>query len=141
LLDFHDFIHQLHIVHEYVRINLFRYSLEWIVRDWCRSLPIASIISLTGFHASFNSFCKEYFLAEHIYEKSCDDFSLLHKDSSSHENQIYDEAVVVEERIFHEDQEVLNVIHYDRNNIETSGIISDVYIVLNFYEYQHVSFE
>jgi hypothetical protein len=61
LLDFHDFIHQLHIVHEDVQINLFRYSLEGISRDWCRSLTIASINSLTGFHAAFNSFCKEYF--------------------------------------------------------------------------------
>jgi hypothetical protein len=36
---------------------------------------------------------------------------------------------------------VLNDIHYDKNNIETSGIISDVSIFLNVYEYQHVSFE
>jgi hypothetical protein len=35
LLDFHDFIHQLHIVHEDVQINLFRYSLEGISHDWC----------------------------------------------------------------------------------------------------------
>jgi hypothetical protein len=47
----------------------------------------------------------------------------------------------VEESSFHEDQEVLNDIHYDRNNIETSGIISYVSVVLDFYEDQHVSFE
>jgi hypothetical protein len=47
----------------------------------------------------------------------------------------------VEERIFHEDQEVLNDILYDRKNIETYGIISDVSVVLNFYEDQHVSVE
>jgi hypothetical protein len=35
----------------------------------------------------------------------------------------------------------LNDIHYDRNNIETSSIISYVSIVLNVYEDQHVSFE
>jgi hypothetical protein len=34
-LDFHDFIHQLHIIHEYVQINIFRYSLEGISHDWC----------------------------------------------------------------------------------------------------------
>jgi hypothetical protein len=141
LLDFHDFIHQLHIVHEDVQINLFRYSLEGIAHDWCRSLPIASINSLTGFHAAFNSFCKDYFSAEYLYENCCDEFSLLHKDSASHENQICDEAFIVEESIFHEDQEVLNDIHYDRNNIETSGIISDVSVVLNVHEDQHVSFE
>jgi hypothetical protein len=43
--------------------------------------------------------------------------------------------------ICHEDQEVLNDIHYDRNNIETSGIILDVSVVFNVYEDQHVSFE
>jgi len=58
LLDFHDFIHQIHIVHGYVQINLFKYSLEGIAHDWCQSLPIANISSLTGFRASFNSFCK-----------------------------------------------------------------------------------
>jgi hypothetical protein len=141
LLDFHDFIHRLHIVHEDVQIKIFRYSLEGISHDWCRSLPIASIISLTGFHATFNSFCKEYFSAEHLLEECCDEFSLLHKDSASHENQICDEAFIVEESIYHEDQEVLNDIHYDSNNIETSGIISDVSVVLNVYEDQHVSFE
>jgi hypothetical protein len=59
---------------------------------------------------------------------------LLHKDSASHENQICDEAFIVEEIICHEDQEVLNDIHYDRNNIETFGIISNVYVVLNVHE-------
>jgi hypothetical protein len=85
LLEFHDFI-QLHIMHEDVQINLFRYSLEGIARDWCRSLPIARINSLTGFHATFNSFCKEFFSAEYLYENYCDEFSLLHKDLASHEN-------------------------------------------------------
>jgi hypothetical protein len=33
LLDFHDFIHRLEIVHEDVQINLFRYSLEGISLD------------------------------------------------------------------------------------------------------------
>jgi hypothetical protein len=137
-VDFHDFIHQLHIVHEDVHIKIFRYSLEGIACDWCRSLPIARINSLTGFHANFNLFCKYYFPAEYLYENCCDEFSLLHKDYASHKSWICDEAFIVEERIFHEDQGVLNDIHYDRNNIETSGIISDVSVV---YEDQHVSFE
>jgi hypothetical protein len=128
-------------VHEYVQINIFRYSLEGISRDWCRSLPIASIISLTGFHAAFNSFCKDYFSAEYLFERCCDEFSLLHKDSSSHESHICDEAFTVEEKFYHEDHEVLNDIHYDNNNTETTGIISDVSVVLNVHENQHVSFE
>jgi hypothetical protein len=69
---------------------------------------------LTGFHAAFNSFCKEHFLAEYIYENCCDEFSLLHKDSSGHESQVCDE-VFIEENIYHEDQEVLNDIHCDNN--------------------------
>jgi hypothetical protein len=96
LFDFHDFIHQLHIMHEDVQIKLFMYSLEVIARDWCRSLPIASINSLTGFHVAFNSFCKEDFSAEYLYEKCCDEFSLLHKYSSSHENYIFDKEFIVE---------------------------------------------
>jgi hypothetical protein len=96
---------------------------------------------LIGFHAAFNSFCKEYFSAEYLYENSCDEFSLIHKYSGSNKNQICDEAFIVEESIFHEDQEVLSDIHYDRNNIETYGIISNVSIVLNVHGDQHVSFE
>jgi hypothetical protein len=57
LLYFHDFIHQICIVHEDVQLNLFRYSLQGIARDWCRPLLVASINSLTNFHATFNSFC------------------------------------------------------------------------------------
>jgi hypothetical protein len=67
LLDFHDCIHRLHIIHENVQIKLFKYLLEGIARNWCRSLPVASIGSLTGFHAAFNSFCKEHFPVEHLF--------------------------------------------------------------------------
>jgi hypothetical protein len=141
LLKFHVFIHRLHIVHEDVQIKIFKYSLQGIAHDWCRSLPIASINSLTGFHAAFNSFCKDYFSAEYLYENCCDEFSLLYKDFACHKYHIYDEVVIVEESIFHEEHEVLNDIHYDRNNIEMSGIISDVSVVLSVHEDQHVSSE
>jgi hypothetical protein len=49
--------------------------------------------------------------------------------------------VLTEESIFHEEHEVLNDIHYDRDNIETSGIISDVSVFLSVHEDQHVSSE
>jgi hypothetical protein len=58
-----------------------------------------------------------------------------------HKDQFCDEVVIVEEIIFHEEHEVLNDIHYDRNNIETSGIILDVSVVLSVHEDQHVSSE
>jgi hypothetical protein len=128
-------------MHEDVQIKLFKYSLQGIAHDWCRSLPIASINSLTGFHAAFNSFCKDYFSAEYLYENCCDEFSLLYKDYAYHKCHIYDEAVIVEENICREEHEVLNDIHYDRNNIETSGIISYVSVVLSIHEDQHVSSE
>jgi hypothetical protein len=139
LLNFHVFIHRLHIVHEDVQIKLFKYSLQGIGHDWCRSLPIASISSLTSFHATFISFCKVYFSVEYLYENCCDEFSLLYKDSSYHKYHIYDEAVIVEESICREEHERLNDIHYDRNNIETSSIISNVSVVLSVHEDQHVS--
>jgi hypothetical protein len=141
LLYFHDFIHQLHIMHEDVKINLFRYSLERIARDWCRSLPVASIISLTEFHETFNSFCKEYFSDERLFEGNCNEFSSLHKYSASHEIPICDESFIVEENIYHGDHEVLHDIHYDSNNTETYDIIPDVFVVLNFHDDQHLSFE
>jgi hypothetical protein len=53
----------------------------------------------------------------------------------------YDEVVIVEEIIFREEKEVLNNIHYDRNNIETYGIILDVSVVLRIHEDQNVSYE
>jgi hypothetical protein len=141
LLLFHDFIHQLHIMHEDVQIKLFRYSLKGAALDWCRSLPIASIDSLHSFHAAFNSFCKDYFPAECLYENCCDEFSLFHEDSASHENHICDEVFTVEESIFYEGLEVLDDIHYDGCSTETSGIISDVSVLLDVHEDQHVSFE
>jgi hypothetical protein len=96
---------------------------------------------LTSFHEAFNSFCKDYFPAERLFEGCREEFSLIHKDSSSREIHISDEASIVEENIYHEDHEVLNDIHYDRNNIEMSSIISDVSFVLNVHEDQHICFE
>jgi hypothetical protein len=71
---------------------------------------VASIISLTSFHASFNSFYKDYFPIECLYENCCDEFSLFYKDYACHKDQFCDEVVIVEEIIFHEQHEVLNDI-------------------------------
>jgi hypothetical protein len=96
---------------------------------------------LIDFHVAFNSFCKEYISAERIFEGCCNEFYLLHKDSASHERQICDEAIIVEENIYHEYQEMLNDIHDDNNSTKTYGIISAAFVFLNVHEYQHVSFE
>jgi hypothetical protein len=80
LLDFHDLIHRLQIIHEDVQIKLSRYSLEGISLDWCRSLPNASISSLAYFHAAFHSFCKRKFSVDLLYPECCHEFNLLNKD-------------------------------------------------------------
>lgn len=59
LLDFHDCMHRLNIDHEDVLIKLFRFSLEGDAREWCRTLPVASIHSLKYFHTAFNNHCKQ----------------------------------------------------------------------------------
>jgi hypothetical protein len=96
---------------------------------------------LKNFHVAFSSFCKDYFSADYLYENYYDEFSLLYKDSAYHKDQFCDEIVVVEESIFHENHEVLNDIHYDRNNIEMPNIILDMSVVLRVHKYQHVPSE
>ena len=85
LLDFHDFIHRLQVVHEDVQIKLFWYSLEVIVRIWYWSLIISSISSLAYFHASFHLFCKGRFSADLLYFECCHEFNLLNKELKIHE--------------------------------------------------------
>jgi hypothetical protein len=98
------------------------FSLEGIAREWCRSLPNASVSSLTDFHSAFNSFCKDYFPVEYLFEGCCEEFSSFHK------------ALFVEEDTYHVGQEVL------KDNSDIFDIISNVSVVLNIDENQHVSF-
>jgi hypothetical protein len=84
LLDFHDYMHRLQVVHEDVQIRLFCFSLEGIARDWYRSLPNASVSSLADFHAAFHLFCKEIYSADLLYPKCCHDFNLLNKKPDSY---------------------------------------------------------
>jgi hypothetical protein len=49
---------------------------------------------LVGFHAAFNSFCKDYFPVEHLFEGCCEEFSSYHKDFACHKNQISDKALL-----------------------------------------------
>jgi hypothetical protein len=158
LLDFHDYMHRLQVVHEDVQIWLFYFSLEGIARDWYQSLPYASINSLADFHAAFHVFCKGIFSDDFLFPECCHEFNLLYKDPNIREDFVavedtlhYDQEIVDphfdnHDDAFdivlnasikdgcHEDSEVLN----DNYNIDTSGIISDVSVVV---EDQHVSFE
>jgi hypothetical protein len=140
-LYFHDFIQKRHIVHGDVQIKIFRYSLKGDALYWCRSLPIASIDSLHIFHVAFNFFCKDYFPVECLYESCCNEFSLFHEDFASHEHHICNEVFTMEEKICYEGVEVLDDIKHDGCSAEKYGIISDVFVILDVHEDQHVSFE
>lgn len=100
LLHFHECMLKLKVVHEDVFIKLFRYSLDGAARDWCRSLPIASISSLNQFHASFHLFCKEKFSTGLLYPECCNDFYFLCKGVDNHERTLcVEEDIAVEETI------------------------------------------
>jgi hypothetical protein len=133
LLDFHDFIHRLEIVHEDVQIKLFRYSLEGIALDWCQSLPIASINSLADFHAAFHLFCKGIFSADLLYPECCHDFNLLNKDPNIHED------FAAAEDISHHDQGIVDP-HYD-NHGDAFDIVLNASMLDGCHEDQTISFE
>jgi hypothetical protein len=97
LLDFHEFIHERQIVHEDVKIKLFRYSLKGAALDWCRSLPASSINSLASFHNAFNIFCKEDFSAESLFENCCDEFDKHIQQKENVSSDCKNENHVVEE--------------------------------------------
>jgi hypothetical protein len=139
LLDFHEAIHRHNITHEDVHIKLFRFSLKGSAREWCWSLPTTSIRSLAGFHTAFNSFCKDYYPAVHLFESCCKEFSSLHEASVGPEYHVHDKAFSVEEIIFHEKIEVLNDISGVSSRMEASDIILDVSILLDVHKDQHAS--
>jgi hypothetical protein len=91
LLDFHDYMHRLQVVHEDVQIRLFCFSLEGIAHDWYRSLPNASVSSLADFHAAFHVFCKDHFPADLLYPQCCHEFHSSTKDSDVHEEYAAEE--------------------------------------------------
>jgi hypothetical protein len=55
LLNFHKCMLEHGFVHEDVLIKLFIFSLEEHAREWCQSLPTASIHSLKEFHTCLSS--------------------------------------------------------------------------------------
>jgi hypothetical protein len=131
LLDFHDYMHRLQVVHEDVQIRLFCFSLEGIARDWYQSLPIASISSLADFHAAFHVFCKGIFPADLLYPQCCHEFQLLTKELDTHE--------VVVEDILHYDQEISDS-HHD-NFSDAFDIVLNASTVLGCHEDHIVSSE
>jgi hypothetical protein len=108
--------------------------------EWCRSLPTASIHSLTGFHTTFNSFCKDYYPVDCLFENCCEEFSSLHEAYVGPEDHVHDKAFTVEESIFHE-KIVLNDINCVIPRMQASDIISDAPALLDVHNDQHASCE
>ena len=133
LLDFHDFIHRLQIIHEDVQINLFRYSLEGFALNCCRSLPNASISSLANFHVAFHFFCKDIFSTDLLYLKCCHDFNLLNKDPNIHE------AFAAIEYISYHDQGIVDP-HYE-NHGDAFDIVLNASMLDGYHEDLTISFE
>jgi hypothetical protein len=126
LLDFHDFIDRLEIVHEDVQIKLFKFSLEGIALDWCQSLPDASVSSLADFHAAFHVFCKDQFSADLLFPECCHEFNLSKLELR--------EEYTAEENTLHHDHEINNP-HYD-NLSDAFAIISNASTVVSCHEDQ-----
>jgi hypothetical protein len=74
LVKFHEYIDQLDLHHEDVRMKMFMYSLEGDARQWYRSLPSSSISSLREFHAVFIKHCKRYYSFDTFLENCCEQF-------------------------------------------------------------------
>jgi hypothetical protein len=140
LLYFHEFIPECHIVHEDVKINLFRFSLKGEALDWCRSLPTTSIISLKVFHDAFNLFCKDDISVDALFPECCHEYNLFCQ-INGHEKYDCAEKCVVEEYTFHKDPKVLDDLHFDIKFVDTVDIISDVHVVSNSHKNQVFSFE
>jgi hypothetical protein len=140
LLDFHEFIRERQIVHEDVKIKIFRYSLKGAALDWCRSLPAASINSLKGFHDTFNLFCKDEFSADVLFPECCHEYSLF-RQINGHEKYDCAEKSMVVEDTFLKDSKVLDDLHFDRKFVDTFDIISNVSIFSNLHKNQAMSFE
>jgi len=133
LLDFHDFIHRLEIIHEYVKIKLFRHSLEGIALDWCQSLPNTSISSLAEFHVAFHIFCKGKFLSNLLYPECCHEFSFLNK-----ELNIHDQFTVVKDTSFYDQKS--DDLQNDKLSVDALDIVPNAFNVLGCQEDQIIHF-
>jgi len=115
LLDFHEFIDRLEIVHEDVKIKLFKFSLEGIGLDWCRSLPDANINSLAGFHSAFHEFCKDHFSVDLLFPDCCHEFNLS-------KSELQGEYAAEENTLHHNPEYVDDVAAYAMGTLQFSDV-------------------
>ena len=74
LQEFHESMEQQGIIHEYVKMKLFLFSLDLEARSWFRSLPLSSISSLKDFHSVSNSSCKTFYPHKLLFEGCCESY-------------------------------------------------------------------
>jgi hypothetical protein len=74
IIEFHQFIDQLDVYHEYSLMNMFIYSLDGHARKWYRLLLTSNISSLEEFHAALNKYCKQYYSTETLLKDCCEIF-------------------------------------------------------------------
>jgi hypothetical protein len=74
LIEFHELMHQWEIHHEDVLLKMFMFSLVGDARKWYRSLPPATISSLSDFHAAFTTYCQRLYPPELICHNCCEGY-------------------------------------------------------------------
>lgn len=92
LLNFHECMLKLKVIHEDVMIKLFRYSFEGKSHDQCRSLSPSSISSLQEFHTVFHHHCKIFYPIDLLFEKCSKEFEFYIQHSISNSSGYKDEA-------------------------------------------------
>jgi hypothetical protein len=73
LHEFHELMHQWEIHHEDVLLKMFMFSLVGDARGWYHSLPLASISSISEFHATFNRRYQKLYSSEFICHSCCEE--------------------------------------------------------------------
>ena len=76
LFNFHRCMLEHEFVHKDVLIKMFKFSLEGDAREWCQSLPAASIHSLKDFHDAFNEYYEKSYLSHLILGDCCKKFAV-----------------------------------------------------------------
>ena len=98
-IEFHQYMDQLGIHHEDVLLKMFMYSLEGNSRQWYRSLPISSILSIKYFHIVFYVYCKSIYSIDLLLKDYCEQFKFKKSLSNNDQYSLTDE---IHEEIFQE---------------------------------------